>query len=302
MRSARRFFSSDASYVRPKTENNILERLSKGPVIGDGGFVFALEKRGYVKAGPWTPEANMEFPLAVQSLHREFARAGSDVMQTFTFYASEDKLENRGNYAKESYGIRDINEAACDNARTIANEYDCLVAGGLSQTPTYLSGDNNADKSGVKKAVQNEFRKQLGCFKRKGVDFMIVEYFEHIEETLWAIEAVQEEMPDHPIAASMCINHEGDLHGVSCGDCGLQMAEQGAQIIGINCHFDPEITLKGVEQMKLALDKNGMLWNKDSNPDGVHLMAQPLAFHVCKCLLFVLFVFCLFVCLSGQYT
>jgi betaine-homocysteine S-methyltransferase len=27
----------------------LLERLAEGPVIGDGGFVFQLEKRGYVK-------------------------------------------------------------------------------------------------------------------------------------------------------------------------------------------------------------------------------------------------------------
>lgn len=44
---------------------NILERLDAGEiVIGDGGFVFALEKRGYVKAGPWTPEAAAEHPEA----------------------------------------------------------------------------------------------------------------------------------------------------------------------------------------------------------------------------------------------
>lgn len=43
---------------------SILERLDEGVVIGDGGFVFALEKRGYVKAGPWTPEASVEHPDA----------------------------------------------------------------------------------------------------------------------------------------------------------------------------------------------------------------------------------------------
>ena len=42
----------------------MLERLAEGPVIGDGGFVFAMEKRGYVKAGPWTPEVVMEHPEA----------------------------------------------------------------------------------------------------------------------------------------------------------------------------------------------------------------------------------------------
>lgn len=35
--------------------------------------------------------------FAVRQLHREFLRAGANVMQTFTFYASDDKLENRGN-------------------------------------------------------------------------------------------------------------------------------------------------------------------------------------------------------------
>ena len=44
---------------------NILQRLDAGEIIiGDGGYAFALEKRGYVKAGPWTPEAAAEHPEA----------------------------------------------------------------------------------------------------------------------------------------------------------------------------------------------------------------------------------------------
>lgn len=51
-----------ATFTLPQ---GILERLDAGEVvIGDGGFVFALEKRGYVKAGPWTPEAAAEHPEA----------------------------------------------------------------------------------------------------------------------------------------------------------------------------------------------------------------------------------------------
>ena len=42
----------------------LMERLDTNVVLGDGGFVFALEKRGYVKAGPWTPEATVEYPEA----------------------------------------------------------------------------------------------------------------------------------------------------------------------------------------------------------------------------------------------
>jgi hypothetical protein len=43
---------------------DILERLRHGVVIGDGGYLLELEKRGYVKAGPFTPEVAVEHPEA----------------------------------------------------------------------------------------------------------------------------------------------------------------------------------------------------------------------------------------------
>ena len=93
-------------------------------VIGDGGFVFELEKRGYVKAGPWTPEASIEYPDAVKGLHREFLRAGSDVMQTFTFYASDDKLGNRGNEAGKKFTVSLSGLFSLDSKRL-----NCVVIG-----------------------------------------------------------------------------------------------------------------------------------------------------------------------------
>lgn len=47
------------------TLKGILERLNAGEVVvGDGGYVMQLERRGYVKAGHWTPEAAVEHPEA----------------------------------------------------------------------------------------------------------------------------------------------------------------------------------------------------------------------------------------------
>ena len=37
----------------------LLERLAEGVVIGDGGFVTLMEKRGYARIGGWTPEATV---------------------------------------------------------------------------------------------------------------------------------------------------------------------------------------------------------------------------------------------------
>lgn len=242
-------------------KKGILERLAEGPVIGDGGFVFALEKRGYVKAGPWTPEATVEHPEAVRQLHREFLRAGADVMQAFTFYASDDKLDNRGNKAQAQHTGSAINQAACDLAIEVANEGNALVLGGICQCPSYLSGKG-------KESVQEEFRKQIEVFVKNNVDFLLCEYYEHIEEMEWAIEVCKDTAK--PVAASMCIGPEGDLHGVTAGECAVRMAKAGADIVGINCHFDPFVTLDGMKKMKAALDASGL------KP---FLMTQPLGFH-----------------------
>ena len=38
-------------------KKGILERLKKDVVLGAEGYLFELEKRGYLKAGPFVPEA-----------------------------------------------------------------------------------------------------------------------------------------------------------------------------------------------------------------------------------------------------
>ena len=42
----------------------LMERLADGVVIGDGGYVTIMEKRGYARIGVWTPEATVEHPEA----------------------------------------------------------------------------------------------------------------------------------------------------------------------------------------------------------------------------------------------
>ena len=53
----------------------------------------------------------------------------------------------------------------------------------------------------------------------------VFQYFEHIEEMVWAIEVCKEKAL--PVAATMCIGPEGDLHGVATGECAIQMAMAG---------------------------------------------------------------------------
>ena len=104
-------------------------------------------------------------------------------------------------------------------------------------------------------------------------------------------EEVKQNLPKKAICASMCIGPEGDLHDVSAGECAVRMAKAGANVVGVNCHFDPYASLDTMQIMKDALEDANLL-NKGSPKVGkgkqappshvnrkVYLMCQPLAFH-----------------------
>jgi betaine-homocysteine S-methyltransferase len=66
------------------TKQGLLERLAVGPVICAEGYLFELERRGYLQAGSFVPEVVLEHPELVAQLHWEFVHAGSDVVEAFT--------------------------------------------------------------------------------------------------------------------------------------------------------------------------------------------------------------------------
>ena len=71
---------------------NLIERLNEGPVLCAEGYLFAMERRGYLQAGAFVPEVVLEHPEVVSQLHREFIRSGSDIIQAFTYYGHREKL------------------------------------------------------------------------------------------------------------------------------------------------------------------------------------------------------------------
>ena len=74
----------------------LLERLERDVVLGAEGYLFELERRGYLQSGPFVPEVVLDYPDAVRELHREFLRAGAEVMVAFTYYGHREKLRTIG--------------------------------------------------------------------------------------------------------------------------------------------------------------------------------------------------------------
>src|ERR671923_199127 len=94
----------------------LLERLDDGPVICAEGYLFELERRGYLQAGAFVPEVVLEHPELVAQLHREFVHAGSDVVEAFTYYAHREKLRLIG----REDALEQINRQALSIAAEVA--------------------------------------------------------------------------------------------------------------------------------------------------------------------------------------
>src|ERR1700752_2905692 len=73
-------------------ERGLLTRLKEGAVICAEGYVFELERRGYLQAGAFVPEVLFEHPEVGEQLHLDFVHAGSDVTQALTYYVHREKL------------------------------------------------------------------------------------------------------------------------------------------------------------------------------------------------------------------
>lgn len=245
----------------------INQLLKQGTVIGDGGYLIELERRGYVDngssrekvgtgrgSGQFTPEVAIHNPDALRELHREFLDAGAQVLQALTFFGTREKL-NRAGYGAET---ENINAAAVKLAREVAGDR-ALVAGSVSRTQlTEREGMASLDKS------RDHLSEQIRLLKDAGVDFLILETFFHLAEMTVALECAA--AAGMPAVATMSfrplITQCTDGH--TPAECALVMADLGAIAVGANCEQDPQRMVPLLREMRAATS--------------VPLAAQPAAF------------------------
>ena len=232
----------------------IRERLDQDVVLGAEGYLFELERRGYVKSGPFVPEVVLDHPEAVRQLHREMLRAGAEVMVAFTYYGHREKLRAIG----REDDLEPLNRNAVRLARDVAAEGDALVAGNICNTWVY---DPDApDSSG--EVVREMYREQVGWAADEGVDLIISETNDYLGEALIALEVIQEfELPSVVTFAS---TSDRTMDGYAFDDACRQLEERGADVVGLNCSRGPATMLPLLETIRAAVD--------------CHLGAQPVPY------------------------
>jgi betaine-homocysteine S-methyltransferase len=243
------------------------ELFHEGPVIGDGGYLIELERRGWVDSGSgreqvgtgrgsgqFTPEVAIEHPDALRELHREFLSAGSQVLQALTFFGTREKLSRAG------YGTQteEINFAAVKLAKEVAGDR-ALVAGSVSRTQLV-----ERQGMGSLPTARDHIAEQIRLLKDAGVDFLILETFFHLAEMKVALEAAVESglvtvatMSFRPLITQCSDGH-------TPAECARVMAELGAVAVGANCEQNPGRMLGLLREMRDASD--------------VAIAAQPSAF------------------------
>src|SRR5438067_6060883 len=222
---------------------SLLGRLDRGPVICAEGYVFGLERRGYLQAGAFVPEVVLDHPEVVKQLHRDFVHAGSDVVEALTYYAHREKLRVIG----REQDLEPINRRALDIAKSVAIESGALFAGDVCNTNVYDPANLESHK-----AVRQMFEEQVGWAVDAGVDFIIGETYSYAQEALIALDVIKRAKQVAVITLAM---HQADVtrEGWTVGDACKRLADAGADVVGLNCIRGPATMMPLLKQVRAAV-------------------------------------------------
>jgi betaine-homocysteine S-methyltransferase len=222
---------------------SLLQRLDQGPVVCAEGYVFELERRGYLQAGAFVPEVVLEHPEVVAQLHRDFVHAGSDVVEALTYYAHREKLRVIGREGD----LEQINRRALEIAKAVAQESGALFAGDVCNTNVFDPADPSS-----RKVVRGMFEEQVGWAVDAGADYIVGETYAWAQEALIALEVIKEAGQTAVITLAM---HQEEVtrEGWSAADACKRLADAGADVVGLNCIRGPDTMLPLLKQIRGAV-------------------------------------------------
>lgn len=191
-------------------------------------------------------ELNLRNPEIVLEVHRQYVRAGAEILETNTYGANRVKL---GGFGIEDE-LREINVAAVEIARKAAGD-GVYVAGAIGPLGIRIEpyGPTSLDEA------RQFFREQASALRDGGVDLFVLETFSNLSEIEQAIAAVRD-ICSIPVIAQVTIGTDGrTVYGDTARTIAQRLDAAGADVIGLNCSVGPDIMLDAIEEISSVTAK-----------------------------------------------
>ena len=208
------------------TRNEFAARLAQGPLLLDGATGSNLMKAGMPKgvcAETWI----LDHPQAILDLQRAYVAAGSQVLLAPTFTAGRMYLSQHGLEG----------ELKALNRRLVALSREA------AQGKAWVAGDmTTMGRADVPYETMLEYyEEQARALAEAGVDLILCETLMGHDEAMAALEGCRMAAAELPVCCSFSVTADGMLYfGGSVYEAAPQVAEFGADAVGINCSVGPD--------------------------------------------------------------
>ena len=247
-------------------QEGISERLARGEtLLAEGAMGTELQDCG-LEQGDCGEEWNISLPDQVRQIHRSYVEVGADVIYTNTFGGTELRLaEHRvkgrlGDLREHGIDPDDLREVT----RLVNIQGAQLALEAFYDRPHLVAGDMGpavGDKliNGIftEEEVLATYRDQALFLKEGGVDLLAIETVFDPQESTLAYRACQD--LELPILVSLAITRRNHV-GQPATDFGILVDRipelyPDADIVGINCGQDIDLTLEAIGTLRGLTDK-----------------------------------------------
>ncbi len=224
-----------------------LDLIKRQVVLADGAIGTYLYEKG-IPLGTNTDLLNIEDPELIYSVHEEYIRAGSQLIETNTFGANRLRLERK----HRGHLVREINlQGARIAVKAAANTI--YVAGSIGPTGVEFPLDPDLYSETL---VEEAFWEQMDALVEGGVDLFILETFTCLKELLIAIKTARKGFPQLPIVAQMVFPYKGRTAlGMDAMFCAVAASNAGADIFGTNCGRGIKSMIEAMEILSETADQ-----------------------------------------------
>jgi S-methylmethionine-dependent homocysteine/selenocysteine methylase len=236
----------------------IKQKLAKKEtIILDGGTGTDIQRRGAPMSGEvWCAEVNGTHIHIVEEVHRDYVKAGADIITANTFATSCLAFNYRGRDAD----VARLDSAAMRAAKRAVHGTHVAVAASVSTQRPVIPGTDRTDMS--RNWTEVETRKLYGAkianLKAEGADLIMTEMMRDADYSLWASRCAVESGLPVWIGISLESNADGKLVGFGrpdqlFEDFGPKLAALNPDVVSI-MHTSPNDTPKAIRQLRSFWD------------------------------------------------